>query len=403
MKKVLVLSTVDYHYEGHGWSWAEKLRKEGNEVCFMCLEKSMPDTEFYFFDRCSRKGFQNLVRVLYNIIDGRILHKIMKADSLYCFQTSGLYGISAKRILNKCPFTPDVIYITWTSRFLTPKTVRELYDKTGAKMVFPMIDEAILAACHFPGNCRGYVNGCRDCHGVQRFKKLPRRIVQMKETYWTDMPAEITGTRSDIQLCKEVSFLKHMDMKGIVLVPNTAPVYSKQESRAQFNIPDDDFVIFLGANNLLEKRKGLPVLVESVNKLVRLVKGGRRITFLIIGNLKGEFPYKVEPEVNMVIKNFLSKEDFLKAYYACDVYASPTLADSGPMMVNYAIACGRPVVAFPVGCAMDLVVKGKTGYMAKYGDSDDFANGLFSFYKMTAKELEAYESMCKAHIAQFKE
>jgi hypothetical protein len=52
---------------------------------------------------------------------------------------------------------------------------------------------------------------------------------------------------------------------------------------------------------------------------------------------------------------------------------------------------------------MNLVVNGKTGYMAKYGDSDDFANGLLSFYKMTAKELEAYETNCKEHIAQFKE
>lgn len=403
MSKALVLSTADVHYAGHGWSLAAELRSKGDEVCFICLEKSMPETENYFFDKYSRKGLQNIVRILYNNIDGLLLRKFMKADSLYCFQTTGLYGISAKRILEKCPFKPDVIHITWTARFLTPKTVRDLYDLTGAKIAFRTVDEAILSACHFPGNCKGYENGCRNCPGVKRLKFLPRRIVRMKERYWTGMPASITGSIYDMTLCKKVSFLQHMEMKGRILVPDTSPIYSKEESRTILGIPAGDFVVFIGANNILEKRKGLPILVKAVNKLAHTVKGGRRITLLIIGNLKGTFPYKVESEVNLMIKSFLPKEEFFKAYYACDVYASPTLADSGPMMVNYAIASGRPVIAFPVGYAMNLVVNGKTGYMAKYGDSDDFANGLLSFYKMTAKELEAYETNCKEHIAQFKE
>ena len=216
------------------------------------------------------------------------------------------------------------------------------------------------------------------------------------------MPASIIGSRYDISLCRKVPFLKHMKMTGEVLVPDTSPIYSKQDSRKILDIPLDDFVIFTGANNILEKRKGFKVLVEAVNRLVDLALGGRRITFLIVGNLKGDFPYKVDPRVNFIVKGFLPKEVFFRTYYACDVYASPTLADSGPMMVNYAVASGRPVVAFPVGCAMDLVVNEKTGYMARYGDYEDFARGLLLFYKMSDKEINSYEKMCRAHIMQFK-
>lgn len=402
MSNILVLSTVDFHYDGHGWSQAEKLRAQGNNVCFICLERSMPDTENYFFDKFSRKGIQNIVRVLYNNIDGFFLRRIMKADSLYCFQTVGLYGISANRILRKCPFMPDMIYVTWTSRFLTPKTVRDLYDKTGALINFITVDEAILAACHFPGNCKGYERGCKDCPGVKRFKYLPRRIVRMKEKYWTGMPASIFGSLYDMKLCEKVSFLKHMRKTGRVAVPDCTPVHTKLDSRNYLELSADDFVIFTGANNILEKRKGFSVLIEAVNRLAELAEGEKRITLLIIGNLKGEFPYKVDKRINIIIKGFMPKEGFLRAYYACDVYASPTLADSGPMLVSYAMACGRPVVAFPIGYAMDLVISGETGYMSKYGDPEDFAKGLYSFYKMSSSELETYENKCKAHIATFK-
>lgn len=403
MNKALVLSTIDFHYQGHGWSIAQDLSSLGVDVCFMCLEKSMPETEYYFFDKCSGNGFHNLIRLLYNNIDGFILRKIIRPDSLYCFQTAGLNGISARRILKKCPFKPDTIYITWTSRFLTPKSVRKLYDKTGANIIFLMVDESLLSACHFPGNCHGYEKGCKGCLGVKHFKVLPRRIVRMKEKYWTDMPAEIKGSSYDVKLCRNVPFLQHMKMTSMVVVPNTAPVYSKKESRLLFCIPEKDYLIFMGANSLTEKRKGLELLIKAVNRLAAITSGEKNISLLLIGNLNGSFPYSVDERVNVIIKDFMPKEDFFKAYYACDVYASPTLADSGPMMVNYALACGRPVIAFPVGCAVDFVIHGKTGYMAKYADTDDFSNGLLFFYKMKESELIMYEEACKQHINQFKD
>lgn len=402
MSKILVLSTVDFHFEGHGWALAEKLRTQGNEVCFICLEKSQPDTEAYFFDKYSRKGIQNVFRVLYNNIDGLFLRKVMRADSLYCFQTAGLNGISARRILKKCPFIPEIIHITWTARFLIPKTVRELYERTGATIVFNMVDEAILSACHYPGDCKGYINGCKDCPGVKHFKFIPRRIVRMKEKFWTGMPAKIYGSRYDISLCRKVSFLRHMRMTGEVVVPNITPVFSKKESRLFFSISDDDYLIFMGANSLLEKRKGLELLIKAVNRLADITTGGKHISLLLIGSLNGVFPYSVDERVSFIVKDFMPKEDFFKAYYACDVYASPTLADSGPMMVNYALACGRPVVAFPVGCAMDLVIHSRTGYMAKYADSDDYCNGLLFFYNMKENDLIGFEEVCRKHIAQYK-
>lgn len=403
MSKILVLCTHDSHLSGHGWYTSKRFEERGHEVCLITLDRcNSIDTENYFFDSISKWRYLNLRRFLYFHLDAFILHKIMKPDSLHSFETTGLYGISAKKILKKCPFIPDIIYITWTARLLTPKAIRDLYDLTGAKMVFSMIDEALLAACHYPANCNEYINGCRDCPGVKHFKFLPRRFVEMKKKYWSDMPAEIRGTNYDLQLADKTSFLLHMNKKGFIAVPDTTPAISKNEARRFFGIGDTEYVIFAGANHILEKRKGFEILINAINILAGKKKSQRTITLLILGNLNGVFPYEINENINLVKRDFLPIKDFFKAYYACDVHASPTLADSGPMMVNYSIACGRPVVAFPVGVAVDLVVTGKTGYLAEYGNVEDFAEGLLTFYNKNKCELEQYAIDCKSHISQFK-
>lgn len=404
MAKILVLCTHDSHQAGgHGWSTSKKLEKQGHEVCLITLDRcNSVETENYFFDSISKWRNLNIWRLLYFHIDAFILNKIMKPDSLHGFETSGLYGMSAKRILKKCPFKPEIIFITWTARLLTPKTVRELYDLTGAKMVFIMVDEALLAACHYPANCDGFTRGCKNCSGVKYFKCLPRRYVSMKEKYWSDMPAEIRCTNFDRNLANKVPFLNHMSKIVSFVVPDTTPIISKHDARQFFGISDEDYVIFAGANDVLLKRKGFEVLVNAINILANKNETSRPITLLLIGHVNGIFPYRVDKKINLLVKDFLPLNDFFKAYYACDVHASPTLADSGPMMVKYSVACGRPVVAFPVGHAVDLIVTGETGYLAEYGNANDFATGLYYFYTKDKSELEKCEAACKTLMSQLK-
>ena len=58
-----------------------------------------------------------------------------------------------------------------------------------------------------------------------------------------------------------------------------------------------------------------------------------------------------------------------------DVFLSPSIQDAGPMMLNQALMCGTPAVAFNIGVAYDII-NDKTGYLAKYRDSEDFCKGI---------------------------
>lgn len=79
---------------------------------------------------------------------------------------------------------------------------------------------------------------------------------------------------------------------------------------------------------------------------------------------------------------------------------SPSIDDSGPYMVNYSIACGTPVISFPIGVALDLVIPHQTGYLAKYLDSDDMAKGIIEFYTMSEHKYKMISDNCIRLINQ---
>ncbi len=82
-------------------------------------------------------------------------------------------------------------------------------------------------------------------------------------------------------------------------------------------------------------------------------------------------------------------------YYAmADVFLSPSVQDAGPMMLNQALMCGTPAVAFNIGTASDII-NDMTGYIARYRDSQDFCNGIIKLITKSELELEAMSKVCR--------
>lgn len=402
MSKILILCTHDSHLGGHGWATSQMLKKNGHEVCFLSLWRGNKETSYYFYDLTNIWGRLYYFLSFY-ILDLFIKKIILRPDNKYSFASSYLYGKSAKSILKKCPFNPEYIYITWVPGFITPQIVYDLYKLTNAKIVYAMIDEAILSLCHYHKDCEGYRDGCKNCPHVKGLKCIPRYVMSQKAKYWCDMPAEVICTTYDKNFASQVSFLKHMNFHTNVIVPSCGPTYTKSEARKYFGIADEDFVIFIGSNNAANPEKGYPYVVEAINKMIEMANiYKRRITLLILGRNALTLKLDINSNVNVVLKDFMPYEHFFKAYYACDVHASATLYDSGPMMVNFALACGRPVVSFPVGVALDLIEDGKTGYIVPFKDTLAFAEALGKIYSLNQAELDAMSNNCIKKIEGFR-
>lgn len=392
MAKILLLATYDTKLAGHAFTQAEQYKEAGHEVCFISLYRIEKAPVISIYDKKSVK------KSVYSLFNSFLLNHILSPnDNKHCFCSTYLLGISAERILRKCPFVPEIIIINWVPDFLNAKIVYDLYQRTGAKIVVSMIDEAILSLCHYHCDCEQFKSGCENCPSVRR-KWIPRYVMSQRKKYWSNIPMSILGSHNDIVLAKQVVFLKNKDFYPSIRIPTIPFIISKKEARTVLDLPNNDFIIFAGAHYLYEKRKGFDLLSESLNIFAdKLNRDSRNVTLLLIGYGSKEVAKEIKG-INVIAKEFLKGDDFYYAYYACDIYASPTLADSGPVMVSFSIACGRPVVAFPVGYALDLVVSKETGYMAKYGDPVNFADGIDFFYQLTEAELFVYENNCRAII-----
>jgi len=121
-------------------------------------------------------------------------------------------------------------------------------------------------------------------------------------------------------------------------------------------------VLYVGT---LDARKGLHILIKAIPNVVASFPD---VIFLLLGRDTptapggGSFKHYILDCATksgisnkiMFIEEFVSDEDLVKFYSACDIYILPSLWEGSGMTVVEAMACGRPVVATDTGIAADL-------------------------------------------------
>lgn len=399
-QNVLVLNYDDSRGGGVVWTSAKELQDIGFNIFELSLIRTRISTKNFFVDVIRKNTISYILFKLKVYFFNRLFLFINKKKN-YCFMSKGKAYVSADDILQKCPFIPDYILIGWYDYFLSPKTIFDLYCKTGTSIIISMIDEFVIAGgCHYPFECTNYMIGCMDCPSLSLNKKIAVRTYKNKMRYWTNMPMHIVATSYDLNRAKLVPYLKNKSMHRLVGTPTIPFVLEKESARKTFNINITDFAIMAAVTNISDKRKGVLELVGALNLLACKIDENKRITLLLLGN-GSDLPF-IDDRINVILTGYLDKKGLYSAYYACDIFASPSLDDSGPYTVNYSIACGRPVVSFPIGVALDLVIPQKTGYLAKYKNIQDMADGFYEFYRMDKKQLLLYQDNCLSLIDKFR-
>jgi glycosyltransferase involved in cell wall biosynthesis len=127
-------------------------------------------------------------------------------------------------------------------------------------------------------------------------------------------------------------------------------------ARTALGIQDDGRPILLVVAQYLEdRRKGMDLFSKALGECPHL-------TVLAVGI--GTLP-ALPSHVRLIHLGSLD-HDRMKAlaYNAADVFVHPARADNAPLVIMESIACGTPVVAFPVGGVPELVSRGSTGWLA---------------------------------------
>lgn len=347
-----------------------------------------------------RGRIENRLSILYRKI------KPFDRDDKYSFHNldEGRKHISGKEILEAVPFKPDVILIFWVSDFINMETANELAGLSNAKIMWMMTDNApITGGCHYPWDCQGFHSDCSNCPAILTpgSKKTASRNLALKKKFIPVNAEIMSSSDSDYQRAKSSALFRDKTIHKL-LAPIDETRFKpgdKAAARAYFGIPENKKVIFYGANAFSDPRKGGANFLNALNILKETLRQPESkcklsdVLLLLAGKEK-PVPF-LDIGYDVKEAGYLNENQLITAYQAADFLVSPSLEDSGPMMVNQSIVCGTPMLAFNIGVAMDLIETGVTGYKARLFDDQDLANGLKYMLELSAEELQVMSANCR--------
>ena len=400
-KNILVLATLDERGRGHGWSQYIRFKELGHNVQFLCLLRTQADTpkEYCIIDSFSKYSWRYIWYKLWGTLEKIMFAPYPSMRAMY----KGVDYASSNDILKRLQHKPDLIVVCSYQFFLSPHSLYKIYNETKSEMCFIMVDEKTLGGgCPYPQfGCEQYITGCKNCPYYRYEKFIPRKIYEDKVKWFSKIPFHLIGAAADIRKAKQVPFLRDKQLHAEVTNPKIPFELSKEEARKRLNLPHSDYIIMCGAVNLNDWKKGFKEFAESLAIFAKESLRDKTVSVLLL--TKNQIITSLPDSIRIISLGFLDMDSLYTAFYASDVFASPSIMDSGPMMVNYSMACGRPVVAFPVGIAQDLVVHKETGWMAEMQNITDFAKGLEYFYQLDDQKLLQAGEKCKNHVKKSSE
>ncbi len=141
----------------------------------------------------------------------------------------------------------------------------------------------------------------------------------------------------------------------------------RPDLRRQWKLREDSFV-FLFVGKFAETKRPL----DFVKALCEAAKQRTHIQGLMVGD--GPLRPACEEFVSLhdapvTFAGFLNQSQIVRAYVCGDVLVLPSRGETWGMVVNEAMACGRPsLVSDRVGCGPDLVMAHETGVIFPHGN-----------------------------------
>lgn len=371
--------TMDFHRSVLARGYESYVAVRGKEIIY-------PDGSLHDIKQTKSFCWNKLRRWMF-----RQVVKHSKIDNAY-----SMYNLcerftchSAADMLAAMPKKPDVVFVHWVSDFANAEFLYELKQLTEAEIVYIMVDHALYSGgCHYQIDCQGYKDGCHNCPATT--SQLVQRGVEKNYAFKKEyLPyGIIIGNDGDIERLHKSDIYRDFRIERMVSPMDAnkfCPAKDRDALRKQWNLPTDMKIVFFGATSLNERRKGIKELLAALPMVQT-----REVVFVAAGTTDG----LTLPD-NALSVGYLDETQLIEMYQMADAYVCSSLADSGPMMVNQALLCGTPVVAFPVGVSVELVQTGQTGYQAKYGDSIDLAKGIDAVLALPLNEWKQMSANCR--------
>ena len=277
----------------------------------------------------------------------------------------------------------DVIHLHWFNQgFLSLKNLRAL-ARLGKPIVWTLHDMwPFTGGCHYAGFCLEFDEHCGFCQFLsnQSRNDLSAQVFKKKRDIYSGVNLTAVSCSQWLNsFASSGALFRHVKCCTIPNPIDTAVFrpLDKAQCRRQLGLPLDKKLLLFGAAKVDDVRKGYRYLDEAL----RIISDSfpllsERIELLVFGRVKDQ---NFSPAFKSHQFDFVSDVDTLvKIYNAADVFVLPSLQDNLPNTVVESMACGTPVVGFRIGGVPEMIVHGRTGYLAEVKNCLSLANGIYS-------------------------
>jgi len=276
----------------------------------------------------------------------------------------------------------DVIYIHWALRGFLNLSGFEKLAKLGKPVIFFMHDMwNITGGCHHSFTCEKYKSHCYECPILpnHKVKDLSFKEFEKKLSFYSkyDNIYFISPSKWLFQCAKESALTRNKPLFHIpnILEDTFFKPFDKTIAKRNLNLDPYHPVIAFGATSIDSPYKGWDYLIKAL-KILALESDFKKLSVIVFGSgykkeVADEIPFPT------LFTGYLRDEySPMLMYNAADVFIAPSLADNLPTTVLESLRCGTPVVGFNVGGIPDMISHKHNGYLARYKDAIDIAEGV---------------------------
>lgn len=340
---------------------------------------------FNFFRKKTKEGI--------NILTGKKNRKALPQYHFFGIDDKNP-PVNSKRVLKKIQKDYDFIVVFFWQGMITSKTLYDIYQKTKKPILLISADMfPMTGGCSYFWDCERLEKACGKCPGLNSLDENDDTRVNFlyKRELLQQINCVFLGNSWMNNFAEKTGLFKNIDKVYPIINENIFKPQDKKNLKRGKNY-SDKIILFFGAVTANEIRKGSIYLVEALQLLAtkrpELID---RILLLVAGNKSDIIGLE---KFEVVKTGHLNFEKLAECYAMSDIFLSPSIQDAGPMMLNQALLCGTPAVAFEMGTACDFL-NSNTGYIAKYKDSEDFCNGILSLIDKSKVELEFMSKECR--------
>lgn len=300
----------------------------------------------------------------------------------------------------------DVIVLSWINQGLVSLNGLKRLGKLGKKIFWTMHDMWCLTGiCHHAHECTAYTESCGKCPFLHSHKHndLSHKTWLRKKKIYDSVPITFLPVSNWLaEKCRQSSLLRD---KPVKVIPNAFPIETFV-TRSDIKVTSYDInynadLILFGAARIDDPIKGLDYTIKALNYIFdNHPDTANRSMVVFFGDLRNRsaldelrFPHRWIGRIN--------DPKALRLLYArAKIVLSTSLYETLPGTLIEGQAAGCYPVSFGEGGQADIITHLDDGYIARYKDIEDVAEGIMWALKAPDRREELHESVRRRFSSQ---